>query len=103
MFTSDAHNNTLTEILADPRKRAEWVKYQLRLRGTNLNRLAQLSGCGRSTMTGVWHRSNARVEALLAETLGVSPYYLFPERYHSDGTRIQRRGRPTKRAKRSRV
>jgi Ner family transcriptional regulator len=85
MSTNDKQNKTLDAILADPVLRAEWVKYQLRLKGLNLTKIAKAAGCNRQAVSNVWKRSYPAMEKRIAAALGLTPEFLFPERYPKTG------------------
>jgi Ner family transcriptional regulator len=81
-MTANANQNkTLDAILADPKLRAEWIKYQLRIRGQSLAQIARDAGCNRNTVTSVWTRRYPAMQRRIADALGMSPEILFPERY----------------------
>lgn len=67
-------------------QRAEWIKYQLRLRGYSLAALAREAGVGRHAPQYALRHPYPRMESLIAQKLGLHPAQVWPERYHLDGT-----------------
>ena len=81
------YTNTAT-IFRDPRQRAHWVLYQLRLKGKNFATIGQEFGISNSNVRDTLFKPNYRVEVKLAEILGVPIEELFPERYDAEGNRL---------------
>lgn len=75
---------------ARPLERIEWIKTQLRLRGTNLRQLAARHGLGSQVMYLALRAPHARAEGIIADALDMKPADLFPDRYTPDGTRLHR-------------
>ncbi|KKK65122.1 hypothetical protein LCGC14_2977320 [marine sediment metagenome] len=83
----DGHTFTAS-IFHDPRQRALWVLYQLRLRGKNFATIGQELGLSNSNVRDALFRPNYRVEQKLANILDVPIETLFPERYDAEGNRL---------------
>ncbi len=75
-------------IFRDPRQRAHWVLYRLRLQGKNFKTVGDEIGISGSNVRDALFRSNWWVEVKLAETVGVPIEELFPERYDAKGNRL---------------
>ncbi len=86
----------VTTIPQDPGQRRAWVLYQLRLRGWTLAALARQHGLSRNAPGLAFRRPYPRMEQLIAQTLGVSPVVIWPERYTEDGRSNRMPGRPRK-------
>jgi Ner family transcriptional regulator len=82
------------EVLADTKRRAAWIIYQLKLRGTNLAALGRQYGKGRNYPGNALRRPWPLWEWRIAKALGREPQEIFPERYHPDGLPIHSRGLP---------
>lgn len=65
----------------------QWMGIRARLltKGYTLARLADELGVSQQAVSDVRYRPNARIQAAIAELLGVSPASLFSDRYTSDG------------------
>lgn len=74
-----------TEIPTDPDQRWEWVKYQLRKRGSSLALLAQELGVSRQSVNNAKRVRYPRVERAIARKLSIAPQYIWPDRWHPDG------------------
>ncbi|TZG41654.1 transcriptional regulator [Halomonas eurihalina] len=75
-----------TDVPLEPAHRWEWLKYQLRVRGSSLNKLADELGIGSSAVKDAKHRRYPRVERAIAQKLGLHPGAIWPERWNADGT-----------------
>lgn len=64
-------------------KRHDFVKYQLKSKGSSLSTIANTLGVLSSSVTVVsqGYRRSSRVEAAIANALGTTPEELYPERY----------------------
>lgn len=82
-------DTTTKRRLADPTDnyayRRAWVIYHLRLRGETLASLARKAGVNRRQTQKALSRPYPRMEAIIADTLGVKVQDLFPDRYPADG------------------
>lgn len=67
------------------RERHARIRYELSLRGLSLAEIARRAGVGVSAVSAVsiGKSRSARIENLLAATLGTTAEELFPERYRS--------------------
>lgn len=82
----DSHN-----IPLDLDSRWEWVKYQLRIRGTSIADLARDAGLNESAFRNAKRRAYPRVERDIANALGMLPGQIWPERWNADGTPLRLR------------
>lgn len=78
------------------RQRREWIKYQLRLRGTSLAQVAREQGVSRDAATLALRKPYPRMERALAKALDLKPEQLWPERYDASGRPNRPLGRPRK-------
>lgn len=89
-------DDSLIEILRDPKKRRTWVIYQLGLKGMNLSDIARQHGVVRGTVYHAFNQPYPRMERAIADALGMLVTDLWPERYRG-GVSIRRpQGRPQK-------
>ena len=84
---------TLQQIIGDPDARREWIKFQLRLRGSSLSAVGRALGVTKETVRAVFAHPYPRVEAEIARLFGAHPSEVWPERYNEDGTPKRRRQR----------
>ncbi|MGO0632243.1 helix-turn-helix domain-containing protein [Pseudomonas sp. SAR267] len=82
----DSHN-----IPLDLDSRWEWVKYQLRIRGTSIADLARDAGLNESAFRNAKRRAYPRVERDIANALSMLPGQIWPERWNADGTPLRLR------------
>jgi len=83
----------------DTQARKEWIKYQLRLRGSSLAKIARELGINRHNChNALVRRPYPRVQRAMAAKLGLQPHQLWPEWYHPDGTRKRVKPGPQERA-----
>ena len=75
-----------TEIPLEPAQRWEWIKYQLRARGTSLAKLARALGVSDTAVKNTKRTAYPRMERAIAKALGLQPIDLWPERWNTDGT-----------------
>ena len=75
-----------TEIPLDPTQRWEWIKYQLRTRGTSLAMLARELDVSDTAVKNAKRTAYPRMERAIARALGLKPIDLWPERWNSNGT-----------------
>ncbi|WP_169833521.1 helix-turn-helix domain-containing protein [Methylobrevis pamukkalensis] len=82
---------TLTpQIPEKPAERRAWIKFQLELRGTTFTGLAAELGVTLQAVSNTaFGRPNNRVEARLAQEIGVPQAALFSEHFDSNGQRIR--------------
>lgn len=90
------------QLLKDPEKRRAWIIYQVNLQGRSLSDIARTAGVNRQTLYHVFLKPYPRMEAIIADALGLTPAQLWPERYDANGIPNRQRGRrrksPTKAA-----
>lgn len=79
------------DIPTNPEQRWEWIKYQLRVRGTSFADLARQLDVQRNAVTGVKRLPYPRMERAIARKLGMSPMTIWPERWNQDGTPARQR------------
>lgn len=82
-----------SDIPHDPRLRWEWIKYQLRAKGTSLATLARDLRVTAQAVKNVKRSPYPRMERAIAKALGIAPQKLWPERWNSDGTPQRKRPR----------
>jgi len=85
-------DNTTKRILRDPKKRRDWIIYQVRLQDQSLAQVARDAGVSRQCLYQVFNRQYPRMEKVLADTLSLEPKVLWPERYTSEGLPIRGTG-----------
>lgn len=73
-------------IPRDPVQRNEWIKYQLRRRGSSLSKLARRLGVTRQAVRNALITRYPKMERAIAEEIGVHPGHIWPERYTSGGS-----------------
>lgn len=84
-----------TTIPADPVQRNEWIKYQLRMRGTSMAALARRLGVTRQAVRNALAGPYPRMERIIAAELGLPPEVIWPERYRdAEGSGGRRRRKP---------
>ncbi|MFP4004983.1 MAG: transcriptional regulator [Alphaproteobacteria bacterium] len=77
-----------TVVPTDARRRLEWVKYQLRLRGSSFAKIARAHKVTVTAIRNALYQPSARLEQAIAEELGIPVSDLFPERYGDSGERL---------------
>lgn len=85
-----------SQIPVQPRERREWIKYQLRLRGSSLAQVAREHGVSRDAAILALRKPYPRMERAIASVLGLTPDRIWPERYDADGRPNRPIGRPKK-------
>jgi lambda repressor-like predicted transcriptional regulator len=70
-----------SQIPTDPVQRNEWIKYQLRVRGTSMSKLARQLGVTRQAVRNALATPYPRMERVIAAEIGVCPSAIWPERY----------------------
>lgn len=79
------------DIPLDLESRWEWIKFQLRLRGTCFADLARTNDLNERAIRNAKQRPYPRVERAIAEALSLKPAQLWPERWNADGSPIRQR------------
>lgn len=72
---------TLETIVSDPDTRREWIKFQLRLRGTSYAKIGAELGVSRHAPKLALYSSYPRMERAIAAALDMAPEQIWPERY----------------------
>jgi Ner family transcriptional regulator len=67
-------------------QRNEWIKFQLRIRGSSLSQLARDLGVTRQAVRNALASRYPRMERVIAAEIGLDPETIWPERYRRDGT-----------------
>ena len=80
-----------SDVPSDPGMRREWIKFQLRIRGTTLAGVGRDLGINRAAVGKAMNTHYARVEQAIAERLGLRPEQLWPERYEAEPDRALER------------
>ena len=65
----------------DPTERREWIKFQLRIRGSSLSAVAREMGVSRHATNLALAKPYPRMERAIAAKIGIPPCQLWPERY----------------------
>ncbi|WP_080944627.1 MULTISPECIES: helix-turn-helix domain-containing protein [Pseudomonas] len=82
------------DMPTDPTSRWEWIKYQLRVRGTSMAKLARQLEVTDRAIRNAKSTPYPRIERSLADALCLEPSDIWPERWNADGTpHRQRPGR----------
>ena len=74
--------------------RREWIKFQLRVRGSSLSALARELGVTRHAPRLALVKPYPKMERVIAEKLDMRPEQLWPERYDENGQPNRTKGRP---------
>ena len=74
--------------------RKEWIKFQLRVRGSSLSALARELGVSRHAPRLALVKPYPKMERAIADKLGLKPMELWPERYDETGQPNRTKGRP---------
>lgn len=78
-------------IPLDSGQRWEWLKYQLRKRGTSLAQVADELGVTRTAVLNAKYLPYPRMERAIAKQLDLAPGQIWPERWNADGTPCRQR------------
>jgi Ner family transcriptional regulator len=92
MNTRRHMQETVFDVMRDPPKRRAWIIFQLSLKGLSMAAVGREAGVGRQAVYRVFDAQYPRMEQVLATALGVTPQFLFPERFDKDGKRLSGRG-----------
>lgn len=89
------HDMNTAEIPSDPALRWEWIKFQLRAKGTSLAKLAREQHVTGPALKNVKRTPYPRMERVIAKALGLTVQVLWPERWDAHGNpNRQRPNRP---------
>lgn len=72
---------SVSDIPADPVQRNEWIKFQLRMRGSSLSKLARRLGVTRQAVRNALSSPYPKMERAIAAELELRPEEIWPERY----------------------
>lgn len=75
----------------DPDHRWEWIKFQLRVKGTSLAKIARALGVSGPAVRNAKHLPYPRMERAIALALGFKPIEIWPERWGANGKPSRRR------------
>ncbi|MFW5969168.1 MAG: helix-turn-helix domain-containing protein [Halofilum sp. (in: g-proteobacteria)] len=64
-------------------QRNEWIKFQLRIRGSSLSQLARDLGVTRQAVRNALASRYPRMERVIAAEIGLDPATIWPERYRT--------------------
>ena len=81
------------DMPTDPASRWEWIKYQLRVRGTSMAELARRLQVTDRAIRNAKSTPYPRIERYLADALSLDPADIWPERWNADGTPHRQRPR----------
>lgn len=62
-------------------QRNEWIKFQLRMRGTSMSDLARRIGVTRQAVRNALTAPYPKMERVIANELDLAPEVIWPERY----------------------
>lgn len=83
--------NTPLAVPEDPSHRWEWIKFQLRVNGTSLAKIARALKVTGAAVKNAKHLPYPRIERAIAKALGLAPVQIWPERWGTDGNPCRRR------------
>lgn len=75
----------ISEIPDDPTLRWEWIKFQLRAKGSSLAVVARSLGLTAQAVKNAKRQPYPRVERAIAKALSLEPIKLWPERWNVNG------------------
>lgn len=84
----------MLDVPLDLDRRWEWIKYQLRVRGTSGAVIARELSLNDRAIRSTKRNAYPRVERAIASALGLQPIQVWPERWNTDGT--PKRQRPNR-------
>lgn len=84
-------NTVDVDIPSVPSHRWEWIKFQLRVRGTSLADIARSLKVTGPAVKNAKHAPYPRVERAIANALGLPPTLIWPERWLSKDEPRRRR------------
>jgi Ner family transcriptional regulator len=91
MSTTDIPAVIPADIPTNPEARWEWIKYQLRIRGSSAAKLAQVLKVTDRAIRATKSHPYPRIERAIAETLDVEAAVIWPERWNADGSPLRQR------------
>jgi Ner family transcriptional regulator len=83
--------NPSIDVPEDPSHRWEWIKFQLRVNGTSLAKIARSLKVSGAAVKNAKHLPYPRIERAIACALGRNPIQIWPERWGTDGKPCRRR------------
>ena len=83
-------NRTINSPPRDPRERAAWVQFQLRLRGLTCADIARAEGVTARAIRQALYLASQYLEKAIAKAIDLTPQELFPERFDESGRRLHR-------------
>ena len=72
---------TLEQIVSNPDTRREWIKFQLKLRGSSFAKIGRKYGLTRHAPKRALYISYPKMERAIAAEIGMTPAQIWPERY----------------------
>lgn len=78
-------NMQIDYIPSDPDMKREWIKYQLKIRGLSLAKLARVHGVTRHAFSKALITGSIRWDFVIAEAIEYPVSVLWPERYGEEG------------------
>jgi Ner family transcriptional regulator len=88
------HTNAHTAPPSDPAQLRAWIRYQLALRGTNLQKLAEKRELSRNAVRAALVRHYPLAERIIAAALDMKPEQIWPDRYDEFGLPLRGQIRP---------
>lgn len=76
-------------IPTDPVQKRDWIKYQLKIRGLSLAKLAEQHNVSRGTFSKALINGSVRWDRVIAQAIEFPLGMLWPERYSSDGMPLE--------------
>jgi len=80
-----------SDVPSDPSLRWEWIKYQLRIRGTSLAKLAREQNVSDAAVKKAKRMPYPRMERAIANALDLHPLDLWPDRWKANGSPLRDR------------
>jgi Ner family transcriptional regulator len=101
IFVGMSKRASTMDIPKRPTERAQWILFQLKVRGSNYSALARELGCSNQAVAwAAGGRPSREIEKAIADKIGVRHVDLFPEHFDENGERVplarprQRKGIP---------
>jgi Ner family transcriptional regulator len=76
-----SHIAQAVNVPNDVEQKQEWIKYQLKILGLSIAKLACIHQASRQAVSSILVRSNPRWEHVVASALDVNPAHLWPGRH----------------------